>query len=88
MKITYSALVALCGCALLASPLWAQTLRQPASVRPAALSNDGADFGYRYYDDQQEEPSPSDATAAPQAAEPQAAEPAVAGSGRAGHESV
>jgi hypothetical protein len=77
MKVMYSALVALCGCALLASPLWAQTMRQPASTRPAALSNDGADFGYRYYDAQQEEPSPSDATAAPQATEPQAAEPAV-----------
>ena len=41
------ALVALCGSALLASPAWAQTLRHPASVRPAALSQDNAAFRLR-----------------------------------------
>jgi hypothetical protein len=76
MRIKYMALVALCGCALPASPVWAQSLKQPVSVRPAALSNDNAGYDYRYYDNQ-EEPSPSDAAAAAQAKEPQAAEPAV-----------
>ncbi|MHB0955595.1 MAG: outer membrane beta-barrel protein [Pirellulaceae bacterium] len=79
MKITPCALAVMCGCALLTSPSWAQALRQPASMRPAALSRDNADYAYRYYDEQ-EESSPSDAAAAPQEAAPpvdpqQAAQP-------------
>ena len=81
MKITRCALAALCGCALLASPSWAQTLRHPASTRPAALSNDTADYGYRYYDSQ-EEASPSDAAAAPAAAAPVSPDPVAEVSNR------
>ncbi len=81
MKITHCALAALCGCALLASPSWAQTLRHPASTRPAALSNDTADYGYRYYDSQ-EEASPSDAAAAPAAAAPVSPDPVAEVSNR------
>jgi hypothetical protein len=76
MKIKYLALVALCGCALQATPAAAQTLRQPASVRPAAMANDNANFSYGYYDGQ-EEPSPSDAAAQQAAPEPAAQEPVV-----------
>ena len=76
MKTKRWALAALCGCALLTSPTWAQTLRQPASVRPAGLSKSESDFSYRYYDDQ-EEPSPSDAPAAEPAAPAEEAAPAA-----------
>jgi hypothetical protein len=76
MKTKQWALTALCGCALLASPAWAQTLRQPASVRPAGLSKSESDFSYRYYDDQ-EEPSPSDAPPVEPAARAEKAAPAT-----------
>ena len=62
MKVTRCALAALFGCAIIAGPVLGQTLRHPASVRPAALSNDNFDY-YGYYGDQ-EEPSPSDKPAA------------------------
>lgn len=76
MRVHHLALIALCGCALQASPLVGQTLRQPVSVRPAALSHNSAGYDYRYYDDQ-EEPSPSDADAAPAAEEPAVQDPVV-----------
>lgn len=74
MKITHCAFAVLCGCALLASPSWAQTLRHPAAMRPASVSKDNADFGYRYYENQ-EEASPSDAATVPKATEPAAQDP-------------
>jgi len=76
MRIHQLALIALCGCALQASPLVGQTLRQPVSVRPAALSSNSAGYDYRYYDDQ-EEPSPSDADAAAAAEDPAVQDPVV-----------
>lgn len=66
MRVTSYVLVALCGWALAAGQLGAQTLRQPASLRPAALAHVPAHAGYGYYNKNklQEEPSPSDAPAA------------------------
>ncbi|MCU0960995.1 MAG: porin [Pirellulaceae bacterium] len=78
MNITYRALAAVCGCALLVSPVGAQSLRHPASVRPVSGNTLGNDFGYYRYYDAQEEASPSDAPPAePVPEEPAAAEPAA-----------
>ncbi len=56
MKTTLCMATALLSCSLLAGPAAAQTLKHPVSARPAALD-------YDYYITDQEEASPSDATA-------------------------
>ena len=70
MKANFCAFAAMLSCALVANSAFGQTLKHPASVRPASLSNDSY-YGFYYGDE--EEASPSDAAVA----EPQAAEPAV-----------
>jgi hypothetical protein len=67
MKVNYSALAAMLGCALVTQSALAQTLRHPTSVRPVSLSNDSY---YSYYYSDEEEASPSDVAVEPKAAEP------------------
>jgi hypothetical protein len=58
MKATRLSLAALLSCSLFATSAYGQTLKQPTSVRPASHT-------YDYYYTDQEDPSPSDAPAAP-----------------------
>ncbi len=75
----FLAVAAIVGCAFVASPVLAQTLKHPTSVCPVSLSSDSY-YGY-YYGDEEEEPSPSDAVVEPKTAEPKTAEPAPVSSG-------